>query len=190
MIVIGYHGCSKELGLNVVSRNAELVPNNKPYHWLGDGLYFWENDPYRALEWAHQKASRGELQEPFVIGAVIDLGRCFDLHVRENQILLRSAYKSLQAYSKVAGLKIRANAKAPKDDSKDKVLRFKDCAVINHLMNIDDKFDTVRGLFVEGEPVYSGARIFLRRILKSRLETQNVSRAFLFQTNRFWGSSL
>jgi hypothetical protein len=92
MIVIGYHGCSKAVGLNAITRKEPLVPRNKPYHWLGDGLYFWENDPHRALEWAAEKASRNELEEPFVIGAVIDLKKYLDLHVRENQVLLPMSY--------------------------------------------------------------------------------------------------
>ncbi len=40
-------------------------------------------------------------------------------------------------------------------------MRFLDCAIINHLMTItDEPFDTVRGLFVEGGPVYPGGEIY------------------------------
>jgi len=40
-------------------------------------------------------------------------------------------------------------------------MRKLDCAVLNHLIDNDEKgFDTVRGLFVEGDPVYDGAEIF------------------------------
>jgi len=147
------------------------------YHWLGDGIYFWENDPHRALEWAIEKASRNELKGaggPFVIGAVIDLGRCLDLHVRENQTLLRKAYKNLSLISKKVGAKIRQNEKAPKDQRKDKVMRYRDCAVINHLNKIDTEFDTVRGLFVEGKPVYPGGNIFFKT--HSEIAVRNLSR--------------
>jgi hypothetical protein len=160
MIVVGYHGCSRKLGHDVVNRNEQLRPNNKPYHWLGDGIYFWENDPHRALEWATEKASRGDLEHPFVIGAVIDLAKCLDLHVRQNQKLLDLAYQDLKIVAEKAGVIIPENSTAPKNASKDKVLRYKDCAVINHLIQPPHDFDTVRGLFVEGEPIYEGAMIF------------------------------
>lgn len=160
MIILGFHGCSHDLGLQVVNRQTCLVPNNKPYHWLGDGIYFWENDPHRALEWAVQKAARGELENPYVIGAAIDLGRCLDLHTRENQKLLDVAYQDLKIACEAAGTSIRENSVAPKDNSDDKVLRFKDCAVINHLNKIGTEFDTTRGLFREGDPIYPGAMIF------------------------------
>jgi hypothetical protein len=162
MIVIGYHGCSKAVGLNAILRKEPLVPKNKPYHWLGDGLYFWENDPHRALEWAVEKANRDELEEPFVIGAVIDLKKCLDLHVRENQVLLRAAYELLSETAKKSGEKLRENQTAPKDPRPDKVLRYRDCAVINHLISIYPEFSTVRGLFVEGDPIYEGANLFFK----------------------------
>jgi hypothetical protein len=173
MITIGYHGCSRDVGLRVVNRSQSLIPNNRPYHWLGDGLYFWENDPHRALEWAKEKASRQELVDPFVIGAVIDLSRCLDLHVRENQKLLHGAFRDLRIVLKKAGVTLRENTKAPKDASKDKVLRYKDCAVINHLNKIVPEFDTVRGLFVEGKPIYPGAMIFSKT--HSEIAVRNTS---------------
>ena len=162
MVIVGYHGCSRELGFEVVNKKTPLEPKNKPYHWLGDGAYFWENDPHRALEWAHEKASRGELQDPFVIGAAIDLGRCLDLHVRRNQALLLEAFLHLEDMSQKIGVKIRDNMKAPKDQRDDKVLRYRDCAVINHLNGLVAPFDTVRGLFIEGDPIYPGANLYAK----------------------------
>lgn len=70
---------------------------NRNYHWLGGGIYFWENDQERALEWAKEKSSRGEVKTPSVIGAVIELGKCLDLSVRENVPLLTAAHESLTA---------------------------------------------------------------------------------------------
>lgn len=87
--VLGFHGCGRETGMKAVTGEIALKAQNRAYHWLGSGIYFWENDKERALEWAQEKASRGELkgQDPFVVGAVIDLGSCLDLSVRENGAL-------------------------------------------------------------------------------------------------------
>jgi hypothetical protein len=160
-VVIGYHGCDETLGRLLVAGEETMKPKNRSYHWLGSGVYFWENDKDRALEWAQEKASRGEIQTPFVIGGVIELGRCLDLSVRENVPLLKAAHKSLvKLYSK-SGAAMPQNRKAPKDNRKDKVMRFLDCAVINHLVETSDpSFDTVRGLFVEGDRVYKGGELY------------------------------
>jgi hypothetical protein len=161
MLTIGYHGCSREVGMRAVKRKQGLQPQNKAYHWLGDGIYFWENDPHRALEWAQEKASRRELKEPFVIGAVIDLGRCLDINLRENQALLISSFDSLKVEFEGVGNPLPRNKKAKGDDREINVLRFLDCAVINRLnLSLEIDFDTVRGLFVEGEPIFEGAEIY------------------------------
>lgn len=76
--------------------------------------------------------------------------------------LVKAAYESLTALYAASGKALPANTTAPKDRRrKDKVLRKLDCAVLNHPIVNDDKgFDTVRGLFVEGDPVYEGAEIY------------------------------
>jgi hypothetical protein len=159
--VIGYHGCGRELGMRLVAGQELIKAEDRKYHWLGSGIYFWENDKQRALEWAEEKASRNELEDPFVIGGVLRLGRCLDLSVRENMPLVKAAHESLVALYSASGTKMPENKTAPKDKSASKVMRYKDCAVINHLIqNSSDIFDTVRGLFVEGTPIYDGAEFY------------------------------
>lgn len=160
--VIGFHGCGRELAMKLVSGEESLRAQEREYHWLGYGIYFWENDRDRAYEWALEKASRSELNEPCVIGAVIELGRCLDLSVRENVPLVKAAHESLSELYAASNKDMPKNTVAPKDPrKKDKVMRKLDCAVLNHLIAMDDKgFDTVRGLFVEGDPVYDGAEIY------------------------------
>jgi hypothetical protein len=159
--VIGYHGCGEELAKRVVLGDEQLQAKERKWHWLGSGIYFWENDKDRALEWAQEKASRKELEKPFVIGAIIELRRCLDLSVRENGPILTAAYESLAALYETAKKPLPENKKAPLDQREDKVMRLLDCAVINHLAeNAEQPFDTVRGLFVEGDKLYPGAEIF------------------------------
>lgn len=158
--IIGFHGCDRDLGMRLISGETAMRAEDRRYHWLGSGIYFWENDKERALEWAQEKASRGEINEPFVIGAVIEPRMCLDLSVRENVPLIQAAHESLTALFKSSGAKMPENKKAPKDSREDKVLRYLDCAVLNHLIDQSQtKYDTVRGLFVEGDPIYNGAQI-------------------------------
>jgi hypothetical protein len=103
--VLGYHGCEKATGVQAVAGELDLIQSEKAYDWLGPGIYFWEADPLRALEWAQSK----KLNEPFVVGAVIDLRNCLDLMVRENLDLLTSAYDSYAAQQRKSGLEILKN---------------------------------------------------------------------------------
>lgn len=164
--VLGFHGCERSVGEKALAGERSLLQSTRKYDWLGSGTYFWEGDQQRAQEWAQQKAARGDYENPFVIGAVIDLGNCLDLLVRENLELVRGAYRSFEEIQKAAGLPLPENAAAPKDESPDLVMRYLDCAVMNHLHSWMDEpdvhegfepFDTVRGLFGEGQPLYEGS---------------------------------
>lgn len=48
--------------------------SERPYDWLGHGIYFWENNHERAFQWAKDKKARGEIKNPTVIGAILHLG--------------------------------------------------------------------------------------------------------------------
>ncbi len=173
-LVLGYHGCSERLGRKALSDGLPLEPSDKDYDWLGPGIYFWENDPVRAREWAESKAARGAYGDPFVIGALIDLSNCLDLLTRENIELLAFAYESLRVINKTAGVDMPENKDSRAVNRGDKLLRYRDCAVIRHLHEIveDEEanppgsqtyiepFDTVRGLFVEGKRAYPGGGFF------------------------------
>jgi hypothetical protein len=160
--ILGYHGCTKEIADRAISGEINLLVSEQPYDWLGPGTYFWENDPHRALEFAHWKAGRIEtFKNPTVIGAVIDLRNCFDLVARENLEALKIAYSSFSAMMKTKGLKLPEN-KNGRDGDEDRSLRFLDCAVIKHFFELAaawelPSFDTARGMFSEGSELYQGA---------------------------------
>lgn len=159
-MVIGFHGCDISVR-DAVINGEELVPSCNSYDWLGHGIYFWESDPQRALEFAIESSKRknSKIKTPAVLGAILDLGRCLDLTTRESIGLLKLGYLWL---SKVVGEK-------PKNrnigSNKDLLLRNLDCAVIQKLhselakhpeMGISP-FDSVRGMFIEGNEIYPGA---------------------------------
>jgi len=54
--VIGFHSCDKEVGIKVLNGNDELLPSKNSWDWLGEGIYFWEQNPIRALEYAEESA--------------------------------------------------------------------------------------------------------------------------------------
>ena len=53
-LVIGFHGCDQSVVDKVVAGGENLLASTNDYDWLGNGIYFWENNEARALQWAEQ----------------------------------------------------------------------------------------------------------------------------------------
>lgn len=51
-LVLGYHGCDREVAERVLAGKTEVRSSTNAFDWLGSGVYFWENNPRRALSWA------------------------------------------------------------------------------------------------------------------------------------------
>lgn len=163
-LIIGYHGCERRDGEDAIAGSHPRSSTN-PYDWLGHGLYFWENDPDRALHWA---STQRKAKQPFVLGAVIALGHCLDLVEAAHLELLREAHGKLRNTYDIAGKlsEMPRNEKGFSGDA-DLVKRNLDCAVINYLHDLRQQeslhpFDTVRSPFSEGTPLYEGAGIMSR----------------------------
>jgi hypothetical protein len=166
-LVVGYHGCDRAIGEEVLVRGQPLKRSINPWDWLGEGIYFWEHGPERALEFARWKKRRGEITEPFVLGAYIHLGQCFDLTDTVATRQLGAFYTALTERLAAAGLPLPSNEKGGPADF-DLVKRFLDCAVLNfgldRLSHTDPpvRYDTVRGVFPEGGEAYPGSKILMK----------------------------
>ncbi len=77
-MVIAYHGCDAAVAEQLL-QGEKFRKSRNDYDWLGEGVYFWEYGAARALEFARDQARRGKLSRPAVVGALVQLGRCFDL---------------------------------------------------------------------------------------------------------------
>jgi hypothetical protein len=94
---IGYHGTSNAAA-QVVLRDGFRVSRNV-YDWLGDGVYFFQDAPNRAREWAAQRYG----SDGVVIRSIIRLDDCLDLlDIEWNAFLLR-AYRLFVRASRRAG---------------------------------------------------------------------------------------
>ena len=105
--MLGFHGCDESVVMKVLTGEETLKRSNNSYDWIGHGVYFWENSPSRALEFASylQKFpnhSKGIIQTPAAIGAVIDLGFCLDLLDFDNLQMLKTAYKLIRSTSNIS----------------------------------------------------------------------------------------
>lgn len=120
----------------------------------------------RAWEFAEEQRERGKIRQPAVLGAYLHLGRCFDLTDRWATRSLAGWYERYKAAAAEAGLSLPRNRPARPGDH-DLLLRNLDCAALNFAMRETDAaegrggvhFQTVRGVFVEGDPAFDGSRI-------------------------------
>src|SRR4051812_7026175 len=113
-LVLAFHGCDQSLVEEVLLGKIPLKQSNNKYDWLGPGVYFWDNSPSRALEYAtslrdNPGRSKIKIKNPAVIGAVVDLGHCLDLLDFENLLLLKLGYEILIATNKASGSLIPSN---------------------------------------------------------------------------------
>lgn len=157
-LVLGFHGCSRPVRDAVVSGGGHLRPSTNDYDWLGSGVYFWEQNFQRAMQWAEE-----HFDDPAVIGAVIDLGNCLNLTDSYHIGLVEEQFRLLEEDIKAEGATLPKNVGGP-----DLLVRRLDCYVVQHLFERTDEefkageptvgpFDSARGLFSEGSPIYDNA---------------------------------
>ncbi len=155
--IIAYHGCDASTAERVLAGEA-FRPSENDYDWLGSGIYFWEFGFDRALRFAKREKQRGRLEKAAVVGAVVQLGNCFDL------MDTKFTDELPVAFERVKRMCAAENRPLPKNAGKtpDHELRRLDCAVLNfYLESLEKKiaYDSVRCGFVEGAPAFPGSGI-------------------------------
>lgn len=183
--VLGFHGCDRKIGEAILAGDAEMRASQNDYDWLGGGCYFWEGNYHRAFDYAgmlsREKRTSSLIREPFVIGAVIDLGHCLNLLEHDALLLLREHYRQLEGLLRDSGQPMPRNA--PLRDGGDLILRRLDRAVIElvHQMNrIDGKppYDSVRGVFFEGPELYPNAGFREKNHIQICVRNQSLIKGF------------
>lgn len=153
--VIGFHSCEKKVGLDILNGKYDLNPSKNSWDWLGEGIYFWEHNPQKAMQYAldcakgSQKFS-GKIKTPFVIGAIIELGNCLNLVEPQSLKIVKAAHIGLEKVIKESDLSM------PKNKGANRAL---DCSVIQYVHEINKRdnlpqYDTIRSPFHEGNPIY------------------------------------
>lgn len=156
-VVIGYHGCTEAFARKLLLGETSIddwKPSENEWDWLGHGIYFWEHSPARALRWAQEKYGRRK-GKASIIGAVIQLGLCFDLLNESMTRILAEGYQRLrETFSE-------RQRPLPENIGRQGKLRNLDCLVINDCLSQlkmeGVEYETVRGAFWEGEAVYPDA---------------------------------
>ena len=149
--VVGFHGTTR-IAADLILADDFILSEN-PYDWLGDGVYFFQDAPLRALEWAVDHHG----PDAAVVGAKIQLIDCIDL--------LDAAWTKLMtdAYDQFLGLYKRAGLALPVQTPRAHRL---DREVINYIAGVLQEegmtIRCVRASFAEGGPVYPESAFFDR----------------------------
>jgi hypothetical protein len=129
-----------------------FLPSTMSYDWLGVGVYFWEYGPYRAVEWARERHER-----PAVLEARIRLGRCLNfLDIRPRDEFAR-AYRLAVEEAAANGVELPRNDWERKLHRRDRFMVEFYCRLVEQ--EGARPFQTVRGCFPEGEPIFEGSAI-------------------------------
>lgn len=178
-LIIGFHGCDQETFEKIIYDGESLNFSENPYDWLGNGMYFWEQNLQRAWEWAEESMSRraqtqGDIKNPAVIGAVINLGNCLNLLDSNCIELLKTQYDIYKLEMEITGKTMPENKK---------YRPFLDCAVIESLHNqrVEDNelpFDSVRGVFFEGNPIYEKSGFMERSHIQICIRNPNCIKGY------------
>lgn len=150
--VYGYHGTSLTSAEQIISNGFKL--SNNDYDWLGTGIYFFQDAPYRAWEWSKQQHSH----QPAVIRSIIRLENCIDL--------LDITWSSIIAEAYGAYIEQCERIKQPLPRQSKGAHRL-DCAIINYAVGYFEQISgqsvqSVRGVFLEGTPIFPNSYLFNR----------------------------
>jgi hypothetical protein len=183
-LILGFHGCDESVAMKILTGEITIKRSVNSYDWLGNGSYFWENSPARALEFATHLFSRKKIEKPVVIGAVIDLGYCLDLLDYGNLQLLKTSYEVIESSMDDADI--------PKNKTiggmGDLLLRDLDCSVIEMTHELQKEsqqspFDSVRGVFPEGKELYPNAGFREKDHIQICVRNPNCIKGFFLPRN-------
>jgi hypothetical protein len=156
-----FYSCDKELALEVLSGKTEL-------------------DPRRAREYALENSkgkqfNKKEIETPFVLGAIVELGECLNLVDQEAIEILVEAYHGLEKIIKEAGEKM------PKNNGDNRKL---DCSVIQFIHRTRTTisglkpFDTIRSSFSEGEQAYPGSNFTTQQHIQICVQNKEMIKGY------------
>jgi hypothetical protein len=149
----GYHGTSMDAAIAIIQ--SGFKPSNNDYDWLGEGVYFWQDAPIRAGQWAKSIYP----QHPAVIKSRIRLNNCIDL------LDIGWIPTIKEIYNRFANNYQAANLPLPTQNPHRSKAHRLDCAFFDYAVTAinrssERKVETIRAVFLEGENIYPNSAIY------------------------------
>ncbi|HEX4104120.1 MAG TPA: hypothetical protein VHZ04_01415 [Candidatus Paceibacterota bacterium] len=162
LTVFGYHGTSAESAEAILEPGKQTAErflfSENDTDWLGKGVYFFQDAPYRSREWPTIRVPPpARTENPVVLCAEIDLKDCLDLLDIEAAKEIVESYPSMEVDYKKSERLLPVN-KGGKHEF--------DCALINYAVEYMEengrKVNVVRAAFVEGRPILPESQLYSR----------------------------
>jgi len=147
VILIGFHGTSRSAAEQILARGFLTSANE--YDWLGDGIYFFQDAPLRAQEWArkHYGAEAAVLRCEVVDRDMMDL-----LDIKWWDAL---CWVSAEYHRRVTNLPHQSQGAHRRDRA---VINF--CVQLMATLGISIRL--VRAAFIEGQPLFEASALYQR----------------------------
>jgi hypothetical protein len=152
--VYGYHGTSRVRAKSIIENGFRL--SDRGYDWLGPGVYFWQDAPQRALEWA----MKYHPDDPVVIRSSIlfEEGKTMDL-------LDTRWFPSLsERYADYVASFLESELRIPEQDPNQSKKHYLDHSFLDYISLIINRcspgrISVIRAAFTEGNPIYLNSAI-------------------------------
>ena len=149
--IAGFHGTTKQAAELIL--NGNFIPSRNRYDWLGDGVYFFQDAPMRAWDWARENHG----SEAAVVGAELLLVDCIDMLDTAWTNVMTRAYDRFLEYHKRAGFDFPTQTQGA---------HRLDREVVNYTIGVLAErgmtIRCVRASFEEGRPVYPDSAFYDR----------------------------
>lgn len=171
-IVRAFHGTTLSSARAILSGNSPFRPSANAHDWLGHGIYFFEESQTLALDWAirrvREAASAGNVEEPAVIGADLQLDDCLDLASADWGPALGLIHQKLAGTVQPQHGPVVTTAAGSQLVLADKpmpgntfALNFTDCAVVDALVQdqrrLGRRITSKRSAFAYGSQLYQNS---------------------------------
>jgi hypothetical protein len=156
--LVGYHGTSIESARQIL--DTGFIPSRNSYDWLGKGVYFWQDAPYRAWGWAGEYCKKNG-GDPAVIRSLVKIRRdeFMDLlDYRQDPNWAKDLRRTHQDLQKKTSIVLPPNKRATGYHALDRLVF--DTLIEDILKPMDVNILAVRACFQEGDEIYSGSAIY------------------------------
>jgi hypothetical protein len=151
--VWGYHGTSAERAGAIMQNGFKLSRND--YDWLGSGVYFWQDAPLRAWDWAKKNH-----EHPAVIRSsiVMEEEKSIDLLDIGWFEILSEQYSKFVEYLKYEKRSLPPQPITSKRHLLDREFLDYVCETLGKAGS--DQIHVIRAAFTEGNPIFNNSAIF------------------------------
>lgn len=165
IIVRGYHGTTLRAANSILDNGFDFSTNK--YDWLGKGIYFWQDAPQRAWNWAVEYTQNKHPDDaPVVLCSELDLNNCMDFldsnPGNDWYFALNNTYKLLK--ERISQMTEEEYKQFPPPIQKGKLHGWDRCCIdflIKEILEPQEEYiSSVRAAFSDGKAIFENSGLY------------------------------